>query len=135
MDIHVDVFGQRLKIPTNQKVFISGSKSFVRFVFDLTSDWNDLTVFAQFQQNGYTYNEFLDSDNTVYLPAGIGNGKCDIALYGTNNEQTVIATANNVTIQIKNNLFLINSNAPTITYGYSNPSGGNDGDIYFKIKG
>lgn len=135
MDVKVEVFGQRLKIPTNQRTFISGSKNFVRFIFEFTSDWDGITTFVQFQQNGYTYNTFLDSNNAVYLPSKIGDGKCELALYGENDGKTVIATANNVSLNIKGNMILINSSAPTITYGYNDPSGGDNGDIYFKIIG
>lgn len=48
MIIPVIVTGQRMKIHSIYKLIAPRSQQFVQFVFDLSSDWNGLTVFAQF---------------------------------------------------------------------------------------
>ena len=69
MRVYIDVVGQKLKIAINKKDFVSGSQNFVKFAFSLDADWDELTVFAQFQQDSNTYNVYLDENNCVYLPA------------------------------------------------------------------
>lgn len=133
MDIPIEVFGQRLRMPSNQKIFVSGSSDFVRFIFELSSDWSGMTVFARFQQGANRCDEFLDSNNSVCLPSTINAGDCKIALCGEKNG--IIATTDYLTLKIKGNILLVESHMPTITYGTGNPSGGQNGDIYFKIKG
>ena len=71
MDILVNVANQKLKIAANLKSLVKGTQEFIRFVYNLTGDWDGLTVFAQFIQNGVAYNQLLDSDNSAYLPADI----------------------------------------------------------------
>lgn len=51
MDILVNVANQKLKIATNLKSLVAGTQEFVRFVFNLTGDWDDLLTFAQFRQS------------------------------------------------------------------------------------
>lgn len=82
MDVYVDVVGQKLKIATNQKRFVTGTQNFIRFVFGLSGDWIGLTSFAQFKQNGTPYSQALDSQNAVYLPPDIVAGEFTLALQG-----------------------------------------------------
>ena len=56
---------------TQLSSFVSGTQEFIRFVFNLGSDWDDLLTFAQFAQDGHAYNQYLDEDNSVWLPAEI----------------------------------------------------------------
>lgn len=90
MDIPVKVRNQKMQIESNLKCIVSGSQQFVRFVFDLTDEWDGLSPMAQFNQNGDIYNETLDEDYACYLPSGIQGGTCMMALYGT--DGTTIAT-------------------------------------------
>ena len=82
MDILVNVANQRLKVATNQKTFVAGTQEFIRFVFELSNDWTNLTTFVQFQQNDKSYNVYLDEENAAYLPPEIVSGTLTIALQG-----------------------------------------------------
>lgn len=113
MKVYIDVTGQRLKIVTNKKEFVSGSQNFVKFVFNLDSDWDGLTVFAQFQQNGNTYNTYLDENNCVYLPAEITKGECWLTLYGTGGE--IKATTNYLILTIDENILVANAQSVSIS--------------------
>ena len=81
MDILVTVKHQKLKITSNYKPIVGGSQKFVRFAFTLDEDWKELTVFAQFTQNGIAYNQYLNDDNCCYLPSEIVEGKCTLMLH------------------------------------------------------
>lgn len=98
MDVLVNVSNQKLKVATNLKNFVAGTQEFVKFVFNMSSDWDNLTVFAQFMQNGTAYNQYLDDDNAAYLPSEICAGKCTMMLYGS--KDTTIATTNYLTLTI-----------------------------------
>lgn len=113
MNILVDVINQKIKIATNFKSLIAGTQKFIRFTFNLTGDWDDLTTFAQFQQNGLAYNVYLDDNNSVELPPEIGVGTCTILLYGSNNE--TIAITDHLTLIIDRNNFISDANSTEIT--------------------
>ena len=113
MDILVSVVNQKLRVATNLKSLVAGTQKFVRFVFDLTDDWNDLLVFAQFRQNGVPYNQYLDGNKSVYLPSEIGAGTCTLMLYGTNDE--VIGTTNYLTLSIDENIMISDANSTEIS--------------------
>ncbi len=104
MDILVNVANQKLKIATNLKSLVAGTQEFVRFVFNLTGDWDGLLTFAQFTQNGVSYNQYLDADNSAYLPSEIGVGTCTLMLYGSNDR--TIATTNYLTLFIDENILV-----------------------------
>lgn len=106
MDVIVNVINQKLKIASNLKNYVEGSKNFVRFVFKLTSDWDGLTVKAQFIQNGIAYEVALDSNKSVYLPTQIKAGTCHLLLNGTGGNR--IASTKHVTLAIDEDLFKIN---------------------------
>lgn len=88
MDVYVDTAGQNLRVATNQKRFVTGTQSFIRFIFELSDDWADLTLSAQFKQNGMRYNRTLDSANAVYLPTDIKAGEFTLALQGIGSNKT-----------------------------------------------
>lgn len=113
MDILVNVANQKLKIATNLKSLVAGTQEFVRFVFNLTGDWDNLMTFAQFSQNGVSYNQYLDEDNSAYLPAEIGVGTCTLMLYGSN--QDTIATTNYLTLSIDENILVSDANSTEIS--------------------
>lgn len=98
MDVLVNVTNQKIRLVTNVKSFVEGTQNFIRFVFALTDEWDGLTAFAQFSQNGNIYNQYLDEDKSCYLPAEIVAGKCSMMLYATGEE--TIATTNHLTFTI-----------------------------------
>ena len=113
MEILVNVIGQKLKIATNLKCFISGSQQFVKFIFNMDDSWDNLTTFAQFRQNDVAYNQYLDANNSVYLPREIGAGACTLILYGTGGN--VRATTNYLTLTIDENILVTNAQSTEIT--------------------
>lgn len=98
MEILINVSNQKLKIVNNLNNIISGTQKFVKLIFELGSDWDGLLTFAQFMQNGVSYNQYLDEENSVYLPTEIQPGTCTVMLYGSNEE--VIGTTNYLTFTI-----------------------------------
>ena len=114
MEINVKVEGQRLRIESNYKRLVFGSQKFVKFLFELSEDWDGLTVFAQFVQDGEDYNSFLAEDNSVFLPPEIKPGKCDMILYGTGNGD-VIATSAALAFLIDDNHLIIDESSIDIT--------------------
>lgn len=98
MDILVNVVNQKLKIATNQKMFVEGTQKFIRFIFNLPVEWKDLIVFAQFSQNGSGYNDFLDENYSVYLPPEIQTGKCYLTIYGTRGDVVAISDSLEITV-------------------------------------
>ena len=113
MEILVNVIGQKLKVTTNLKCFISGSQQFVKFIFNMDSEWDNLLTFAQFRQNGVAYNQYLDEDNSVYLPSEIGAGTCTLILYGTYNG--VRATTNYLTLTIDESILVTDAQSTEIS--------------------
>lgn len=113
MDILVNISNQRLKIATNLKAIVAGTQNFVRFVFNLTSEWDNLSTFAQFCQNGKAYNQYLDENNCVFLPSEIGVGTCTLMLYGSNNGIT--GTTNYITLTIDENILVSDANSTEIS--------------------
>lgn len=113
MNILVNVVNQKLKIVKNINTLISGTQEFIRFKFLLDNDWDDLTIFAQFIQNGTPYNKYLESDRTVCLPAEIEPGKFHLLLYGTGGD--VIATTNYLTIDVDENILISNASSTDIS--------------------
>lgn len=113
MRVYIDVVGQKLKIAINKKNFVSGSQNFVKFAFSLDADWDELTVFAQFQQDSNTYNVYLDENNCAYLPAEITKGECYLTLYGTGGETK--ATTNYLILTIDENILVTNAQSVAIS--------------------
>ena len=113
MDILVNVANQKLKIAANLKSLVKGTQEFIRFVYNLTGDWDGLTVFAQFIQNGVAYNQLLDSENSAYLPAEIGAGTVTMMLYGSGGN--TIATTNYLTLTVDENIFVQDAQSTEIT--------------------
>lgn len=113
MDIQVNVVGQKLKLAKNYKSLVDGSQKFIRFVFNLDGSWTDLVTYAQFTQNGASYNCYLDEESSVYMPPEITVGECTITLSGTLNG--VIATTDYVTIEIFENILTTGEESTEIT--------------------
>lgn len=113
MNVLVNVVNQKIKVTTNLKNLVAGTQEFVKFNFSLTDDWDDLTIFAQFTQNGVSYNQYLDEDKCVYLPSEIGAGTCTMMLYGSGED--VIATTNYITFTISSNILIEDAQSTEIT--------------------
>lgn len=99
MDVFIDVVNQKLRVATNLRKYVSGTNQFVRFIFNLSDDWAGLTTRAEFLQNENVFSHELDSNNSVYLPREIVQGKCSLSLKGTND--TVTATTEDVVFLIE----------------------------------
>lgn len=113
MEININVVNQKLRLATNLREYVSGSQNFVKFVFNLDSSWNNLYPFAQFAQNDGSYNLYLDSDNSVYMPPEIEPGECRLTLYGANNG--VRATTNTLILTIDENMLVVDAQSIDIT--------------------
>lgn len=113
MNIQINVINQKLRLATNLKNYVAGSQEFVQFTFNISEEWDDLLPFAQFIQNGSTYNIYLDSSNSVYLPSEIKAGICEVTLYGNNGR--VIATTNKLKLNIDENNIVVDANSIDIT--------------------
>ena len=113
MDILVNVINQKLKTKANTKRLVSGTQKFIRFKFSLDDAWDGLLVFAQFIQNGKAYNDYLDENNSVYLPPEIEDGKFDVLLYGSGSN--TIATTNYLTFEVDKNILISDAQSTEIT--------------------
>lgn len=113
MNILVNVINQKLKIKANTKRLVSGTQKFIRFEFSLDDAWDDLLVFAQFIQNGKAYNDYLDENNSVYLPPEIKDGKFNVLLYGSGSN--TIATTNYLTFEVDKNILVSDAQSTEIT--------------------
>lgn len=83
MELLINVINQKLKLATNLKSLVAGTQQFIKFTFNLSDEWDDLLTFAQFIQGENAYSQYLDSDNSVYLPSEIQEGVCKLALCNT----------------------------------------------------
>lgn len=83
MDIFITVDKQKMRCNNNVRSFVAGTQEFVLFNFILSDDWDNLTIYAQFTQDGKSYNVYLDSGDSAYLPPEIKEGICNLALRGT----------------------------------------------------
>lgn len=113
MDIFVHVKNQKLKVATNLKSYVSGTQNFVRFIFNITDEWRGLKIFAQFCQNGVAYNQYLDENDSAYLPAEIKHGTCTLMLYGSDGD--VVGTTNYITLTIDENILVENAESTEIS--------------------
>ena len=98
MDILMSVQGQSLRNRSYSEM-VSDTQEFIKFKFNLSDDWKDLLVFAQFTQGEDSYNVYLDDDKSVYLPAEIKEGAYTLTLYGTGGN--VVATTNSRTFRLQ----------------------------------
>lgn len=113
MELLINVINQKLKLATNLKSLVAGTQQFIKLIFNLPDEWDGLLAFAQFIQNGSTYNIYLDSSNSVYLPPEIQAGICEVTLYGNNGR--VIATTNKLKLNIDENNIVVDANSIDIT--------------------
>ena len=114
MNVPVTVVGQRMYLDTGQHRLAPGSQKFIKFIFDLSSDWDGLTVFAQWQQGGNAYNVYLDSERSACLPGEITAGECRMMLYGIGSNN-VIGTTTPVRLCITDDMFVADGQSTVIT--------------------
>ena len=116
MAITINVIGQKMIIAEHNKILAPGSQEFVKFEFNLSDDWDGLTVFAQFRQGTNAYNQYLDNDKCAYLPTEIGVGNCMLMLYGTSSTGTnVIGTTRCVVFKVEDNRFISDASSTEIS--------------------
>ena len=113
MSIIINVIDQRMRVQSNKDGIVAGSQQFVKFKFNLSQEWDGLMVFAQFQQNGAAYNQYLDDENSVFLPAEIAAGTCTLMLYGSGG--TTIGTTNYLTLEINKNILVSDASSTDIS--------------------
>lgn len=113
MEIYINVVNQKLRLATNLTAYVSGSQNFVKFIFNLDGAWDGLYPFAQFTQGNTTYNVYLDSESSVYMPPEIKAGECELTLYGANNG--VKATTTTLLLTINENMLVIDASNMDIT--------------------
>lgn len=113
-DVPIRVNGQKLYLQANHYKLATGSQLFIRFVFDMSDDWDGLTTFAQFRQGDTAYNVYLDSNNSVTLPSEITSGECRMMLYG-NGGENVIATTGQIRFCVTDNSFISDDQSTIIT--------------------
>ena len=113
MDIFVNVTNQKLSIVSSFCGVVSGSQEFVKFRFILGEEWDGLTTYAQFEQNGNAYNSYLDEDNCVFLPPEINGGTCTLMLFGVSG--TVRATTDYLTLRVLSSALAFDANSTGIT--------------------
>ena len=94
------------------KTIIAGTQQFIRFLFELSPNWDNMQVYAQFGQNGEAYNVLL-INNIAYLPPEIGPGKCTLLISGSNGTEKGITNA--VELDIQENILVVNAHSTQIT--------------------
>lgn len=113
MDVKIKVTNQEMRVATNLRCLAEGSQQFIRFVFRLDEEWDDLLTFAQFVQGSNAYNVYLAEDYSCYLPSEIQPGKCYLMLRGT--REGVIATTHFLTLTISKSKYVADAESTEIT--------------------
>ena len=91
MNIKVRVNGQNAIWYDKPPRVADNSIQFVKFYFDLSEDWDECTVSAQFTQGENTYNRLL-VENLCSLPEELVAGKCQVSLFGYRHGEVYRAT-------------------------------------------
>lgn len=97
--IYINVVGQSMYVSSTVGGIASGSTNFVKFKFNLSGDWDGLSLTARFKQGGTIYTSSLDGNYYATLPSGIGVGSFDMTLVGTSGD-TVKGTTNFITFRV-----------------------------------
>lgn len=99
MEVLVSVIGQKLRICTNARTLVDGTRNFIKFVFSLSDEWAGLEMTAQFIQDGTAYDRQLDSNYSVFLPDEIHDGKCELILHGI--DGLIVAVSDGAMLNVK----------------------------------
>lgn len=114
MVVTINVTGQKMIVAEYNRTLAPESQKFVQLKFNLSTDWDGLTVFAQFKQGENAYNEYLDANDCAYLPHEVTAGLCTLMLYGTGGDN-VIGTTVCVVLTVSENGFVSNASSTEIT--------------------
>lgn len=101
MEILITVDGQRVKVSQDQINLIEGSRHYVRFIFHLSKEWQNLALIAIFAQDGIAHPQPV-KNNCVFIPAEIKKGVCDLSLFGT--AGSIMATTDHVRLFIQEDI-------------------------------
>lgn len=115
MSIFVSVLGQKIYASSALDSIADGSLEFVKFTFNLSDDWDGLTVLAQFTQGGKSHNRYLDSTNSVCLPSEIGVGTCTLMLYGRTDSNSIIGTTNRLSFRVNSSGYISDATTSDIS--------------------
>ncbi len=113
MEIYIVVNKQKLSLRNDSTTVAPGSQEFVKFIFTLSEDWDELSASAQFIQDGTVYSVNLDSENGAYLPSEITKGYCMLVLYGENGSK--VATTNALKLFVRDDGFISDEASVEIT--------------------
>lgn len=105
MEIFVNVIGQKLKIPSNLKRVIAGSKKFIKLIFTLSSEWTYITPHVKFIQGNNVFDASLGDSHTCYLPSGIVPGEFTMMLYGIGADGDIIAVTDSIKLVADSSYF------------------------------
>ena len=119
MEIKINVTGQKMKVATNLKTYVSGSQRFVKFTFHFTDDsWSMFStnqLSAYFKQGNTVISTSFDG-NSVYLPSDIDVGECYLTLYGASNN--IIGITEGLELKIKENYISTNPESTKMTSSF-----------------
>ena len=110
MIIKICVNGQSMEWYDRPPQVADNSIEFVKFKFDLSPDWKDFEVVAQFTQTK-TYNQVL-IDGCCSMPAEIVAGSCRISLFGQKGGLPIRATSTPQCLHIKRSGFVSSAETP-----------------------
>lgn len=96
MEIFVNVIGQKLKIPSNLKRVVAGSKKFIKLIFTLSSEWTYITPHVKFIQGNNVFDASLGNSHTCYLPSDIVPGEFIMMLYGIGANGDIVAVTDDI---------------------------------------
>lgn len=110
MIIKICVNGQSMEWYDRPPQVADNSIEFVKFKFDLSPDWKDFEVVAQFTQTK-TYNQVL-IDGCCSMPAEIIAGSCRLSLFGQKGGHPIRATSTPLCLHIKRSGFVSSAETP-----------------------
>ena len=111
MNIKVRVNGQNAIWYDKPPRVADNSIQFVKFYFDLSEDWDECTVSAQFTQGENTYNRLL-VENLCSLPEELVAGKCQVSLFGYRHGEVYRATLIPLDFNVYHSGFVPSVNTP-----------------------
>lgn len=102
MAISIIADGQRLKLKEGQNLIIEGSKNFVELNFQLSKEWSELDVKANFEQ-GDKITSVEVENGIVVFPDNIKAGICNLSLTGTGSN-SIKATTNYIVFVVEKDI-------------------------------
>lgn len=105
MEIFVNVIGQKLKIPSNLKRVVAGSRKFIKLIFTLSSEWTYITPHVKFIQGDNVFDASLGDSHTCYLPSAIVPGEFIMMLYGIGANGDIVAVTDDIKLVADSSYF------------------------------